>query len=147
MNSIRSSQPVGQQTGVAPAKRAGVAAAAGFVCIAAYQVVLALGAPFGEAAWGGTQQGTLPAGLRVASAIGAVLWVFAALIVLQRVGVWSVLPFGRTFVRRATWVLVVLSFLSAIANLASQSSVERFLLAPIAIALGFLCFIVARRDA
>jgi hypothetical protein len=127
-------------------RSAGVAAAFGFAGIAAYQVALALGAPFGGAAWGGTHPGTLPPGLRVASVVGAVLWGLAALIVLQRVGMSSVLPFGRAFVRRATWVLVVLSFMSGVANFASRSAAERFILAPIAIALAILCFIVARRD-
>jgi hypothetical protein len=128
----------------APARKAGVAAAVGFAGIAAYQVALAAGAPFGGAAWGGTHSGTLPIGLRVASGVGAVLWGLAALISLRRVGLWSVLPFGRKFVRRATWVLVLLSSMSAIANFASQSAAERFVLAPIAAALAVLCFIVAR---
>ena len=128
-----------------PAIRTGVAAAVGFAGIAAYQVALALGAPFGRAAWGGTHHGTLPPGLRVASAVGAVLWGLAAMISLQRVGRSSVLPVGPTFIRRATWGLVVLSFISAVANFASQSAVERFILAPVAIALAVLCFIVARR--
>lgn len=145
MNSTVTTHKAAPQTGVAPARRAGVAAAVGFAGIAAYQGALALGVPFGDAAWGGTHQGTLPPGLRIASAIGAVLWGLAALIVLQRAGLSSVLPLSRTFVRRATWVLVGLSFLSAVANFASQSEGERFIFAPVAVALGFLCFIVARR--
>jgi hypothetical protein len=35
--------------------------------------------------------------------------------------------------------------MSAVANFASQSAAERFILAPVAIALAVLCFIVARR--
>jgi hypothetical protein len=134
-------------SGGVPSRRAGAAAAVGFAGIAAYQVALALGAPFGSAAWGGAHPGTLPPGLRVASGVGAALWGFAALIILQRVGLSSVLPFGRMFVRRATWVLVVLSCMSAVANFASQSAAERFILAPVVIALAVLCFIVARRTA
>lgn len=147
MSTISTEKAVPQRgvaSSAAPARRAGVAAAVGFAGIAAYQVALALGAPFGGAAWGGTHPGTLPSGLRVASAVGAVLWGLAALTILQRVGLSSVLPFGRTFVRRATWVLIVLSFMSAVANFASQSAAERFILAPVAIALAVLCFIVAR---
>jgi hypothetical protein len=105
-------------SGGVPSRRAGAAAAVGFAGIAAYQVALALGAPFGSAAWGGAHPGTLPPGLRVASDVGAALRGFAALIILQRVGLSSVLPFGRMFVRRATWVLVVLSCMSAVANFA-----------------------------
>jgi len=129
----------------APARGAALTASVGFAGIAVYQAALALGAPFGSAAWGGTHSGTLPPGLRVASAVGAVLWGLAALIILQRPGLSSILPFGRTFVRRATWVLVVLSFMSAVANFASQSVAERFILAPAALVLGLLSVIVARR--
>ena len=111
--------------------------------IAAYQLALALGAPFGGAAWGGTHPGTLPPGF--ASAVGALLWGPRGSDVLQRVELSSILPFARTFVRRATWVLVVLSFMSAVANFASQSAAERFILAPVALALGVLRLIVARR--
>ena len=126
MNSTGGVPQRGVASSAVPAKRVGVAAAVGFAGIAVYQVALALGVPFGSTAWGGTHPGTLPPGLRVASAVGAVLWGLAALIILQRVGLSSFVPFGRTFVRRATWTLVVLSFMSAVANLASQSAAERF---------------------
>jgi hypothetical protein len=149
MNTTISTKRAVPQRGVgsraALARTAASAAAVGFAGIAAYQLALAMGAPFGAAAWGGTHPGTLPPGLRVASAFGAVLWGFAALIVLQRVGLSSVLPFGHKVVHRATWVLVVLSFMSAVANFASQSAVEQFILAPVALTLAVLCFIVARR--
>jgi hypothetical protein len=148
MDTISTDEVVVQKSvapSAAPARGAGVAAAVGFAVIAVYEVALAFGAPFGGAAWGGNHPGTLPAGLRVASAVGAVLWGLAALIILQRAGLSSILPFGRTFVRRATWVLVVLSFMSAIANFASQSAAERLILAPVAIVLAVSCLMVARR--
>src|SRR5207344_3339289 len=84
--------------------RAAIAAATGFVCMAGFEIALALGAPLGRAAWGG-QNTELQPGLRIASVGSAALLVFAALIVLGRVGSrFSALP--ATFCRRAIWVLV-----------------------------------------
>ena len=48
-----------------------VAATAGLAVVAAFQVALAAGAPWGRAAWGGQHQGRLPARLRIASAVAA----------------------------------------------------------------------------
>jgi hypothetical protein len=60
-----------------------LAATAGFVVIAIFQIALAAGAPLGRASWGGAHAGQLPTGLRVASAVAVGVWVFAALIVLD----------------------------------------------------------------
>ena len=88
------------------AQTAAVFAAAGFVVIAAFQAALAFGAPLGHAAWGG-QQPRLPTHFRIASAVAAVFWIAAALIVLGRAG-FEVSPFPDVVERWGTWVLVVL---------------------------------------
>jgi len=122
--------------------RAAIAAATGFVCMAGFEIALALGAPLGRAAWGG-QNTELQPGLRIASVGSAALLVFAALIVLGRVGSrFSALP--ATFCRRAIWVLVGILTLGTLMNLASPSPWERFLQAPIAGVMAVLCFAVAR---
>lgn len=118
-----------------------VVAAGGFVAIAAFQAALALGAPLGKAAWGGTRS-RLPPGLRAASGIAVVFWSVAAAVVLARSRV------DATFVpdavaRWGTWVLVAVMAVGAAANAASSSPWERYLWAPFSLALGVLCFIVA----
>ena len=72
-------------TDLLPARAATVAAAVGLLTIAAFQLALALGAPLGRAAWGGTHA-QLPPGLRVASAFAFGVWALAALIVLDAPG-------------------------------------------------------------
>lgn len=126
-------------------RRAAVAAATGFLSIAAFQVALAAGAPLGHAAWGGTYE-RLPIGLRMASAVAAGVWVFAALIVLGRAR-FRVSPLPAGFVRRGTWILVGVSVLGALMNLASPSIWERFLWGPVALILAALCLVVARTGA
>jgi hypothetical protein len=45
------------------------------VVVAVFQLALALGAPFGKAAWGGAHDGVLPPRLRAASAfVGLVVY-------------------------------------------------------------------------
>lgn len=119
-----------------------IIAAVGFIAIAVFQAALALGAPLGRAAWGGTRTHLSP-GLRVASGIAVVFWSFAAAVVLARSGV------GATFlpdvvVRWGTWILVVVLAIGAVMNAASSSPWERYLWAPLALVLAVLCFFVAR---
>src|SRR5919106_302887 len=66
-------------TSLQPWRVAAMAAAIGFLAIAAFQVALALGGPLGRAAWGGSHV-RLPMGLRLASAFAVVFWTVAALV-------------------------------------------------------------------
>ena len=125
-----------------PRRRAAVAAAVGFTALAAFQLALALGAPLGSAAWGGTYD-QLPAGLRIASAFAVAVWVLAALIVLRRVGL-SILLLPPAIARWGSWVLVGLLPLGALMNFASPSNWERFGWGPVALILAVLCLMVAR---
>lgn len=113
------------RAGRPPRRRAAVAAAVGFYAIASFQVALALGAPLGRAAWGGTHV-QLPMGLRIASAFAAGVWVLAGLIVLGRAG-FRVSRLPPALVRWGTWTLVGVSLLGALLNFASPSGWERFL--------------------
>ena len=122
---------------------AAAVAAVGFVLVAGYQVLLALGIAFSGAAWGGA---TLTSALRLASAVSAVVLILGALVVLGRAGYWGArLPFA--IFRWGTWVLVVGMFLSALANFASPTIGERFFLGPAAVLLALLCLAATRTQA
>ena len=116
-------------------------AAVGLVLLAAFQVALALGVPWGRAAWGGAHD-RLPGRLRVASGLAAVLWVLAALVVLGRAGL-SLSPVPASVARWAIWVLVGLLGAGSVLNLASSSRWERYLWSPFALVLAVLCLLVA----
>jgi hypothetical protein len=123
------------------ARLAGAVAAVGFVLVGSFQAALALGAPWGKAAWGGTHR-RLPGGLRIASAVAVVLWLAAALVVLARAGYgWSPIPSGVA--SWGTWVLFGLLVVGTIMNLASRSRPERLIQTPIATGLAILCLLVA----
>lgn len=119
---------------------AAVVAAVGLVCVSAFQVAIALGAPLGAASWGGRHEGRLPTRLRTASAIAAVLWLIAAGIVLGRVGIG---PISGSVARWGTWTLVALLTVGAVMNAASPSRWERFGWAPFTALLAGLCVVVA----
>jgi hypothetical protein len=121
-------------------------AATGFAALAVFQLALAAGAPWGHAAWGG-ENANLSAAQRSASAVAAVVYVAAALIVLCRGGViWPARRNAAIF-RRGTWFLAVAMVVGALPNFASQSRWENFILGPLALVLGTLCVVVARRAA
>jgi hypothetical protein len=124
-----------------PASTVAIVATVGFLIIAAFQAALALGAPWGRAAWGGAHE-RLPARLRGASAVAVVIWLLAALIVLQRAGS-PVVPLPLPVAQWGAWILVGLLPIGAIMNFASSSPWERFGWGPLAAILAVLCFIVA----
>jgi hypothetical protein len=126
---------------VIPAFLAATLAAAGFLVIAAFQLLLALGAPLGRAAYGGRSAVLSPA-FRRASAVAVVIWLLAAVVILGAGGALAV-PLPDVVLDVGAWVLVVLSVLGAIVNLASSSPWERFGWAPFSAALAVLSFIVA----
>lgn len=124
-------------------KKAAVAASVGFAGLALFQLLLAAGAPFGAAAWGGSNEGQLPTSLRVGSAIAIVVYGVAAAVILVRAG-FAARFLPRTVARVGSWILVLLLTLGALANFASQSPWERFLLGPVTLLLAGLCLVVAR---
>lgn len=117
-------------------------AVAAFAVLFAFQVGLAAGAPWGSAAWGGRNPGVLPRQLRIASAVSALVYVAAAVIVLDRVGR-PLLDMPDSLSFWGTWALVVLLAVGAVMNAASSSRYERFGWAPFAAVTGVLVLIVA----
>ena len=124
-----------------PAPTAAVLAAVGFLVIAGFQVALAAGAPLGRAAWGGAVA-RLPSRLRRASAVSAVIWLVAAVVILGRAGI-DFVPLPDVVTSVGAWVLVALSGLGAVVNFASSSPWERFGWGPLALVLGLLSLVVA----
>jgi len=78
------------------ARAASAVGAAVMAALAVFETGLAVGLPWGAAAWGGSQP-VLSPGLRLASAGAAAVWMAGLLVVLRRGGyrVWSPLPDRR----------------------------------------------------
>lgn len=123
-------------------RRAAIGATAVFAALGLFQLLLAAGVPWGEAAWGGATEGTLPTDLRVGSAASVVVYALSAALVLRRAG-FRIPGIPLSVARVGSWVLVVLLTIGALANFLSQSPWERFLLGPVSLVLAALCFVVA----
>ena len=127
------------------ARRAALVTAIGLAIIAAFQVALALGVPWGRAAYGGTSA-TLQPELRVASGVATIVWLLAAAVVLGRAGYWGSARWTVSF-HRGTWLVAGLLALGAVVNFASSSPWERFGWGPLALLLSILCVVLARSRA
>jgi hypothetical protein len=107
-----------------------------------FQLALALGAPFGAAAWGGQNPGVLPRNLRIASAVvGLVLYPIIAAVILAAAGLigdeW--LPVDPTV---AMWILTGFFAVGTVVNAISRSPPER-IWAPVSAVLAICTAIIA----
>jgi hypothetical protein len=120
---------------------AAVIASVGVAGLAVFQFLLALGLPYGHAAFGGANS-VLPAKLRLASALSSIIFLLAFYVVLARgdaVG-------GEeryALVTIGIWAFAALFAVSALANVASHSRWERYLMAPIGVVLTVCCAVLA----
>ncbi|MET4096776.1 hypothetical protein [Arthrobacter sp. UYCu712] len=126
--------------GRASAGRAGKAAAVLFLGVAGFQGALALGAPWGSAAYGGGNPGGLPDSMRMSSAGAAGVY----LVLAAAAGTSLVAPALR---RRLTYATAGLMAVGAVMNLASPSLVERMIWTPATVVLGVLLWNAAKHDA
>jgi hypothetical protein len=92
--------------------------------VAVFQVALALGAPLGEYAYGGTKTGKLPLGFRINSVVAVIVMLAISGHYLAQLGVFEPIldPAGSSVVN---WVLVAFTGLAALANNATRSKKER----------------------
>ena len=110
--------------------------AAIFAAIAAFQLALAVGAPWGRAAWGGSNLGVLPAGLRMASVGSAAVNLTLAAVATGRL--------ARHHRRGAIIGLIAFSAAGFVSNLATRSPIERAIWAPVTAVL-LVCSVVMLR--
>ncbi len=120
---------------------AALIAAAGVAGMVVFQILLAVGLPLGRAAFGGANP-VLPAKLRAASAMSALLFLTAFYAILARGGFITTAS-ESTPVRIGIWVFAAIFGFSTLVNAASHSRWERLLMAPIGFALTACCVIVA----
>lgn len=75
--------------------------------VAAFQLALALGAPWGRYAMGGAFPGTFPLALRITALAQILMLALAALVVISRAGL--ALPSWRRASRWLTWLVAAFS--------------------------------------
>lgn len=107
----------------------------------AFQLALALGAPWGEFAMGGRYPGTLPRAMRVSAVGQAALLAALAVYVLSAAGL--VLPSMAGTLPWLIWAVVAFSALSLVLNGITPSAGERRIWAPVATEMLLTSLIVA----
>lgn len=105
-----------------------------------FQLLLAAGAPMGRYAWGGANP-ILPRRLRIASVVSSVVYVLAALVILEAAGLIDIAA-SVEIPRTVTWALAAFFALGVVLNAISRSRKER-VMALVALVLSGLCVIVA----
>jgi hypothetical protein len=111
--------------------------------VIAFQLALALGAPWGSYAMGGAFPGRFPPRMRVAAAVQAGLLGVVAAIVLAAVGV--ILPMLDSGLRWLLWMPVVFSAAGVVLNLITPSAGERRIWVPVSLVLLASSLVVALR--
>lgn len=107
----------------------------------AFQLALAAGMPWGHLAMGGRFPGRFPPPMRVGAVVQALVLAGLALVVLSRAGV--ALPQWSAASTKLIWVVVAISGLSALMNLATPSKWERILWAPVGLTMLATSLVVA----
>jgi hypothetical protein len=101
--------------------------------VAAFQIALAAGAPWGAYAMGGASPGQFPPVLRIAAFVQAALIVGMAAIVMSRAGL--ILPGWSRASRWLVWVVVAFMAVFLVLNLITPSAGERAIWAPMILLL------------
>lgn len=104
--------------------------------VATFQLALALGAPWGAYAMGGTFPGSFPPVMRGAAVIQALVIMLIAAVVLARAEL--VLAAWKPVSMWAIWIVVAFSGIGLVLNAISPSALERSVWVPVTI-LMLLC--------
>jgi hypothetical protein len=109
--------------------------------VIAFQVALALGAPWGSYAMGGAFPGHFPPRMRFAALVQAALLAVTVAIVLSRAGI--VLPALAEPARWLVWAVVAVALLALVLNAISPSAGERRIWVPVVLAMLVSSLLVA----
>lgn len=110
------------------------------LCVfALFHLLLFLGVPWGEAAWGGQQGKRLPKKFRVASLLSSFFFIFSIGVVLSKISLidWS----SPTFSDAYLWFLAALMAVGTVMNTLSPSKPEK-LWAPVTALMFVLCLML-----
>lgn len=106
-----------------------------------FQLALALGAPWGQLAWGGASGTVLPHNQRIASGLVVVVLLVMSLFILDLAGLVQFVP--NVVAQVVAWLTFAAFLVSACLNLLSQTRIERLVMAPVAGLYALVAFFVA----
>jgi hypothetical protein len=114
--------------------------------VAAFQLALALGAPYGDAVFGGrapTESGVLTRPFRVLAVVQAVVLVLLGWILLARTDLVSIPVLGAGSLTWITWGILVFLVLNTVANFSAPHPIERWVMGSLTLVLSALTLSIA----
>ena len=129
-------------------KGSAAGAAALLVVIAAYQLALTVGAPWGEPAFSDhpeTGDKVLSPSYRIISGVAAAVVALAAWVVAARGDLVAKGPFSDPLLTGATWFIAAYLVVDTVSNIGSASAAKRWIGGTAKILVAVLCIIVALR--
>lgn len=111
--------------------------------IAAFQLALILGAPWGRLTQGGAVEGALPSGGRVLAALSILILILMWLAVSGRAGWGPARRWRPRLLAAVCWAAAGYSLLAVILNAATPSGAERAAWLPVSIILAVCTWVVA----
>lgn len=106
-----------------------------------FQLMLAVGLPYGKMAWGGKYE-VLPAKLRIGSLSSSLVIIYAVIVILEKGG-YLFLINNHSVLTLSSWVFVILFGLSTLGNITSKSEKEKYFMTPLAVILTLSFLIVS----
>ena len=104
-----------------------------------FQLLLILGKPLGDFAWGG-QHKVLPKNLRIASVSSIILYIIFAVFLLSKSGIFEIVAW-QPLLDTSMWIFTAYFTLGIFMNLISRNKKERYLMTPVVLVLAVIFFI------
>ena len=111
-----------------------------FMGLSVFQLLLALGKPYGKMAYGGKQEAVLPRKYRLMSAFSIVIFILASGMTLVKIEFFKNCPFP-VMADLGVWIFALFLALNTITNATSKSKSERKIMTPLS-AIACLCLVV-----
>jgi putative copper export protein len=103
-----------------------------FMALSVFQLLLALGKPYGEMAYGGTQDAVLPRKFRLLSAVAIIIFLIASIFILVKIEFIQDFAFPE-IADFGIWFFALFLALNTIANATSKSKSERQIMTPLSL--------------
>jgi hypothetical protein len=114
--------------------------------VAAFQLALAVGAPYGDAVFGGkapTEAGVLTGPFRVLAVGQAIILVLLGWILLARTGLVGIPGLGTGALTWITWGILAFLVLNTLANFTAPHPIERWVMGSVTLVLSALTLFIA----
>ena len=106
-----------------------------------FQLLLAIGLPFGRFAYGGKYE-KLPKNLRIMSLIAVGIFIFGIIIVLERATIITIFN-NKLLTTIVVWIFAIYLTLNTLMNAVSKSKWEKRIMTPISVVIAACCYILA----